>query len=464
MWKRTGIAGAIVTMVVGGGGFALGDVPIRTVAVKTDPAPQPLSIYKRFKRPVASDTSDSAAAFFARISALVGGSTNGIFKDDPDAPGSVVVLKGDPGPDSLAFSKFGNPSMNAGGDVAFDAQLSGGLTGVFRGDPDVVALLGDTIPAVTGLLDGFEEVAITDAGDVNFIGTISGAAEVGGVKLDEGIFRCTGGDGNCSTGGTGTLEVLVLRNDDVPDRAGRKFCSFETLESSNFGVVFIAETHTDCSSGSGDLRGVFRLPFGGSAVTVALEGEASEPQPILGGTVYGFMSGHPDIASDGTVVFKSRIGGILIEFVLFRCIVGTCPAAPADALIEQGQVDPEGALFKFFGSPVISDAGDVAFPALARGNSGTVKAHYVYRAAGGTIERIVERGDPVPDRPGATFRTLFVKTRRIHVSAGGTLAFQAKIRSPIGSPPPRSPKGVFVADLSASPSGAFLEPTSSLLD
>jgi hypothetical protein len=428
-----------------GGGSALGDVGVEIVAVKGDPSPTGSSLYNRFTRPVASDAADSAA-FFARVRGLSGGGSTGIFKDDPDGPGSVVVLRGDPGPDSREFTKLGHPSMNSGGDVAFDAQLRGGLKGVFRSRSDVVALRGDPIPGVTGLLDSFEEVAITDDGDVNFIGTILDAVGVDGVKLDEGIFRCTVGEGDCSGAGTGTLELLVLRNDDVPDRAGRKFCAFERLEASNFGVVFLAETSTDCGSSSDARLGIFRLPFGGAAVTVALEGEASEPEP---GAVYGSLLGAPDIADDGTVVFRGRTVGALVVFALFRCVESTCPAAPAEALVEQGQLDPDGAVFRFFGPPVISDAGDIPFKAVGRGDSGSVRALYVYRAAG-TLEKIVEKGAPVPDTPGATFKSLLVRSARVHVSAGGTVAFQAKVRLPPGSHP-RSPRGVFIADLSASP-------------
>jgi hypothetical protein len=430
---------------------------IEVVALKDDVSPEVGFLYRKFQRPAVGDAVADPVSFFAR--AHGDGSIRGIFADAPASAGSTVVLMDDLGPESRLFKRFGNPTTNAGGDVAFDALLTGGSKGVFRSGPTVVAFLGDTVPGVTGQLDGFTLVHIIDGGDVVFHGTLSGPANVGGIDLDEGIFRCAGGDGNCSTG-TGSIEAVVLKNDPVPDRAGREFCHFLDVAASTFGVAFVGETKVDCGDGAElTRRGVFRLPFGGGVVTVALEGEVSEPDPTpVSGTTYQLIVDRPDIAGDGAIVFKARTAGLLVNTNLYVCDIATCPAAPAEAAVLQGTTDPGGNPFTGFGPPAVSDAGDMAFKAGTRGPAG--RAHGIYvRHAGGVVELLALEGDAVPGLvPAASFKGF---RERIDVSPGGRLTFQAKVKP--DAPPQKSRAGLFLADVSGSPSAAFLEPATDLL-
>jgi len=334
--------------------------------------------------------------------------------------------------------------MNTTGSVAFEARLSGGTTGVFRDGPTTVALLGDTVPGVTGLLSGFSSAFITDASAVVFRGTISGAASVGGVDLDEGIFRCSGGDGDCSSG-TGSLETLVLRNDLVDDRPGRELCHLYEPAASDFGVAFYADTKEDCADG-GEFtrRGVFRLAYGGSIETIALEGEPCEPEPGTGGTTYGLIRNGPDIANDGSVVFKARTTGILSNSVLYLCDFATCPAAPAEAAVNQGQADPDGNVFKYFSTPAVSDAGDMAFKARGRGATGTVTGVYV-RRGDWTLETIALTEQLVPNLlPQSQFSKIRAKGSGIDMSSGGRVAFKAKVKRTL--PPRFNLEGIFLAE------------------
>jgi hypothetical protein len=435
-----------------------GAAQIDVVALKDGASPEAGFVYRKFQRPAVGDAVADPVGFFAK--ARGNGTIRGIFTDAPASAGGTVVLADDPGPESRLFKRFGNPTINADGDVAFDALLTGGSKGVFRSGPTVVTFLGDTVPSVTGQLDGFTRAHIIDGGDVVFHGTISGPANVGGIALDEGIFRCTGGDGNCSTG-TGSLEVVVLKNDPVADRAGREFCRFLEVAASTFGAAFVAETKEDCGDGAEvPRRGVFRLPFGGSVVTVALEGEVSEPDPTPGsGTTYQVIVDRPDIAGDGTIVFKARTTGLLVNTNLYVCDVATCPVAPAEAAVLQGTTDPGGNAFTGFGPPAVSDSGDVAFTAGARGPGGRVRGMYV-RRSGGALEILALEGDGVPGLvPLATFKGF---RERIDVSPGGRLAFEAQVKTDL--PPRKTRPGLFLADLSGSPSVAFLEPATGLLD
>ena len=459
MTKRVGVAGLVVAVALGAT-WAMAQVEVSTVALSKDYSPEEGFWYVRFNRPVVSDAAEQPVSFFARTRGVTS-SKKGIFKDGPgrDDLGSTVVLVGDPSPDSRLFKMLSDPTMNAAGHVAFSTGLAGGANGVFRGDQSVVALLGDSVPDVVGFLSWFSHVVITEDEGVIFRATISGAAEVGGVKVDQGIFRCSGGDGNCSSG-TGSLEALVLRNDPVPDRPDREICNINEAAASNFGVAFVAESKEDCADGDElTRRGVFRVPFAGSIVTIALEGEACEPYADPGGTTYGLIWALPDIANDGSVVFKARTTGISLSTVLYLCLSSTCPPDPAEAKVITGTVDQDGNVFSRFSLPAVSDAGDMAFKANARGDSGTVTGVYV-RRAGATSdyppETVVLQGDIVPDLvPATEFAQVLAKTSQLDMSPGGKIAFKAKVRRV--NPPEVGLEGIFLVDVSGSPSGASLD-------
>ena len=450
MTKRIGVAGLVVAVALGST-WATAQVEVSTVALEKDYSPEEGCWYRRFARPAVSDAEEQPVSFFAKTRGVTS-SKKGIFKDGPgrDDLGSTVVLVGDTSPDSRLFRVPSNPTMNASGGVAFSAGLTGGGKGVFRGDQSLVALLGDSVPGVTGLLAEFSHVVITDDQGVVFWATISGAAEVGGVNVGQGIFRCSGGDGNCSSG-TGSLEALVLRNDQVPDRQGRKLCNINEVAASNFGVAFVAETREDCADGD-DLtrKGVFRMPFAGSIVTLALEGEACEPYAEPGGTAYGLIWTLPDIANDGSVVFQARTTGILTNYALYLCLSSTCPSDPAEAKVITGTVDQDGNVLSRFRLPAVSDAGDIAFTANARGDSGRVTGVYVRRAEvtwEHPPETVVLQGDIVPDLiPATEFAGLLANTSQLDMSPGGKIAFKAKVRRV--NPPRVRLEGMFLVDVS----------------
>ena len=82
------------------------------------------------------------------------------------------------------------------------------------------------------------------------------------------------------------------------------------------------------------------------------------------------------------------------------------------------------------------------------------------RRSGGAMEILALEGDGVPGLlPPATFKGF---RERIDVSPGGRLAFEAQVKTDL--PPRKSRPGIFLADLSGSPSAAFLEPATGLLD
>src|SRR5213594_1152089 len=346
MNRRMGLAFALIL----GLGVSLAEsATLQKVAVDGDPASDAGSFYRRkFRQPAVSDAAGAHIVASARIFI----NRTCLVKFDPGpGPDSIVVCRKDISPEGHEFSKFGDPSIDIAGDAAWAAGLTAGRSGVFRGDATVVALTGDPSPAGPGFLKKFSSALITDAGDVVFEATISGGAVVGGVTVDDGYFRCGGGDGNCSAGGTGTIEAPLL--------------------------------------------GVCRKPFGGAVVTVALQGDPANPVLPPGGTTYGVLLGAPAVENDGIVVFRGVTTGLFVNDVLYLCDPASCPTVPAEAAVKQGDADGNGSFFERFSSPALSDAADIAFQANVNDGLRT-SGIYIRRAAGGTIETVARINDVAP--------------------------------------------------------------------
>ncbi|HJQ83612.1 MAG TPA: hypothetical protein VKA21_06030 [Candidatus Binatia bacterium] len=443
---------ALLAVTTFGPAVALAAPTIKTVALQNEQSPETSFFYKKFEKPAVSDAAGQRVAVFARLAGK-----KCIFSLDPDSNAdSTVACRRDPTPDGHVFTKLGqklgDESINTSSTTAFAARLSSGRGGVFRSGPAFVANIGDPVPAPgTGLLKAFSYARISDAGDVVFEATISGGAVVLGTEVNAGLFRCTGGNGNCSaaTGGTGTLSTLVLVNDAVPDRPGRKFCKLFALDGSTYGIAFRAETQLDCASTiEVPLDGIFRRTVAGTLVTVALEGEASNPFPSPGGTTYLRLDGPPTIANTGMVAFQGTTTGNLTNNVLYVCDPATCPLAPADDAITQGNFDDDGNVFRTFSGPAVSDVGDIAFSGKAEGALGALDGLWVRRRLTSDTETIALPGDPVPgSNPAAVFYQLFAPS----MSGGGKVAFGGRIARAVA---PRKLRGVFIFE---SPSGAFLD-------
>lgn len=443
---------------------------LRVVAESLRRTPEgPAVLYKRFVGlPAVSDAVGNQVAFVARVQgSLV--SPLGVYAEDDDPTdtggGSTIAKKDQTSPTGANFTKFNEPSINASGRVTFPALLRAEGRGVFLdGITSVVLKLDDApTPAGTAFFDTFPASRITDGGDVVFRTSLGNAPVVLGVDVDQGIYRCSGGvSPNCSSqeGGSSTLTPLVLRGDLV---GGRAICEIGEYAASSYGIAFRAATQVDCTDAlETPVDGVFRRAFGGGFETLALVGNASEPDPM--NTTYGGVSRPPAVTNDGTVAFWSFITG-LNAAGLFVCDPAICPAPTMPVLVAQeGIADasdqpPDNDLIRF-SAPGISDAGDVAFHASLVGASGRLKGMFVYRQATGLIETIAMKNGVAPKvaagDPDALFRRFVAPPR---MSAGGRMAFHATVRRVSGTQ--RLRRGVYAF---GSPSAAFLDTANALLD
>jgi hypothetical protein len=111
----------------------------------------------------------------------------GLFRGD-GRNAAAIALEGNPAPQGGNYTtRFSKPVvMNDPGQVAFNVGLTGGASrgGIFRGDgvtTSTVALEGTAAPGTTGTFSSFGDMKIGANGTVAFIGTL--AVGVGGVDV-----------------------------------------------------------------------------------------------------------------------------------------------------------------------------------------------------------------------------------------------------------------------------------------
>ena len=109
------------------------------------------------------------------------------FHDGRDA--FAIARSGDPAPNGGSYSSFFGPlTLNDRGQTAFEARLTGGTTGVFRGNSNTVtplALSGTAAAGTTGTFDTFGDLKIGKDGSVVFIATLT--IGVGGVDASNNV-------------------------------------------------------------------------------------------------------------------------------------------------------------------------------------------------------------------------------------------------------------------------------------
>jgi len=407
---------------------------IQEVVVRGDAAPAGLGSYLGLARPIATDAVDRVV-FEGKV-APPGSRARGVFVGDPLAVSdTTVALQRDFVASGAQIRRFTKVAGNSSGVIFYQADVSGQEEGIYSNfsggpTPDNVALRLDPAPApATGTLDRLSNPVAGSHPGVVFYATIGGAPVLPGqVTPDEAIIECTGGDLNCSNG-SGTYSVLVLKGDSIPDRPGRRVCDLVAeTGASSWGIVFRAETDdANCVTGAGVLdpaQGVFRLQAGGMIETIALEGEQAEPIPAS--ATYDVFRSKAVIEDDGIVAFVAGTDGVPSETVVYRCNPSVCPAAPAEAFVQEADTDGVNTFFSRFEALGINNTADVVFFGRAR-NAATnkaVRAIWVKRNSG-AFEKVAEKGDTTPS--GDMFRRLFLPS----MSPGGTIVWRSRIR-PIG--------------------------------
>jgi hypothetical protein len=260
------------------------------------------------------DLSINASGDVAFSASLTGGSASaGIFVDSGGTD-TAVALQGDsaPGTGGGTYTFLSSASINASGDVMFSSPLTGGSAsaGIFvdsGGTDAAVALDGDTAPGTGGgIYAGFFDPSINASGDVAFIGSVTSGTAFSGVFVDSG----------------GTDTAVSLDGDSAPGTGGGTYSSFVGASINVFGDV----AFRGFPMGGTVFDGIF-VDSGGTDTAVALGGGTA---PGTGGGTYAGFS-NPSINASREVAFTGFATGGTVSQGIFKAVpfVASVPALGA---------------------------------------------------------------------------------------------------------------------------------------
>ena len=335
---------------------------------------------------------------------VTGGSVGfGLFVDSGGVD-TVVALAGDsaPGTGGGTFSYFDAASINASGDVAWQSLVTGGTAteGVFvdsGGTITSVALSGDTAPETGGgTYASFNSVSINASGDVAFTAAVTGGTAAYGVFVDSG----------------GTDTALAVSGDTAPGTGGGTYSVLSDCAMNDSGnVMFDAQV-----TGGTGTDGVF-LDSGGTDTAV---GVAGDPAPGTGGGTYcsvACFNGGRSISASGGVAFSASVTGGTVTHGVFVDSGGTHSAV---ALPGEAAPGPLGGTYIIVGIPKISASGDVAFPAIVTGSA----IAGIFVASGATDLGAAFIADTAPGTGGGTYSSF---TLLWSIDSSGGVLFTADV-------------------------------------
>ncbi|MBW2286310.1 MAG: hypothetical protein JRG90_00660 [Deltaproteobacteria bacterium] len=323
--------------------------------------------------------------------------TSPAFGSDPYTV-EKVALEGEtaPGAGGATYAPIDSftVDMNAGGDIAFGATLSGPPPnwGVFvysGGVGSARGLTGDAAPApLTGSYLAFGYPHIDDTGDVSL-----------------GVLVSSGANALLLAGESGD-SVLVSDSDTAPGSGGTLAFSAGSLSFHARGTGGAGVFQSPVTGGSNP-SGVFV----GTSSGVALEGN---PSPA-GGTYSSFS--YPGGNSSGKVAFPATLSGATAAGGLF-----TDSGGGPVALALEGDLEPGGETFLDFLLPQVNASGAVFFigtwAPLENGQGG------LYVDDFGGLHSMLRTDEPMPETGGATIASM---TGLPHFSDGGRITFSATL-------------------------------------
>ena len=317
---------------------------------------------------------DGQVAFYA-----TGGPTGGtIFSG---APGSLqaVAFFNTNAPAGGKYGGLGSPALNSSGQVAFQSGLFAGTStsGIFTGtvgSVQTVALQGTAAPA-GGNFSTLNKPTLNDAGQMAFLGTMTGGSSTNGVF----------------TGTAGSLQAVALQGAAAP--AGGNYNTLFDPVQNQSGVLAFQSSLTGGSASGGIFTGT-----PGQVQAVAVAGTAAPS-----GGNFGNMASNggykPTINNSGKVAFYSPLTGGSSTGGLFA---GTPGSVQTVALV--GSAAPSGGKYLIFSySPVINDAGQVAFEAPLTGGSANAG---IFVGTPGSLQTLALQNDAAPG--GGTYSSLGV--------------------------------------------------------
>lgn len=303
-----------------------------------------------------------------------------------------VVLVGQvaPGTGEARFASLGAPALNAAGDLAFHAGLTGGnaSSGIFKvsgGVLEPVVLQGDALPDFSGRR--FQQLGgpgINAAGDLVFLASFT---PVG----DYGLFGSF----------DGTLRKIFDSQASVPGAPGQAFTYYRNAQINDRGDIAF---YADLSSGGAARSGIFMVSRG-VLRNIVMNVEGSSP----------FAT---DVALNnrGDLVFPSNNGLMLYS------------EGQLTTLAFAGQSIPDSAFVVRADKPRIDDERNVVFlnSSIACGRGCFTVPNAIVRVREGSLEKIAMLGEALSGLEGAVIGSLSDTEPQINRSA---IMFEGQVRS-----------------------------------
>ena len=325
----------------------------------------------------------------------------------------TVALSGTAAPGGGTFGAFTNPVLNASGEVAFAASVTGGtstsgiFTAVPAATPQAIALQGTAAPA-GGNYGTLYSSATSTSTNLNSSGQLAFQAPLTGGTSTSGVFTGTS---------AATLQAVALQATAAP--AGGNYNAFlangtnaaSSVLINGSGQLAIQSTLT----GGTAAAGIFTGTSAATLQTVALVGGAAPTPP--GGT-YATTVTVPTLNANGQVAFVSIVNGL-------QGIFAGKPGA-TQTVMYQGTVAP-GAGGELYGTPTTTysynNAGQVGFVSSLTGGTLGQPTTGVFVGAPGSVQNVAlgasTGGSLAPGGTGGSFTTLSSVT----VNGLGQVAF-----------------------------------------
>ena len=289
-----------------------------------------------------------------------------------EASSAVVAVSGQATPSGDGvYSTFELPLLNASGQIAFNAGLTGtsagnDAAGIFQGNSSaslsVIVRTGDSAPDGNGVYDSLFQIVQNESGQIAFMAsyeaTIAGSSDAAGINLFDG--SSTQQIARSGQLGASGQEMVDLVNGPALNNSGQvAFYNYQDWKVLSLGttstLLDLARDGTEISNRNAQLFDIFE---------------------------YG-----PSINDSGVVAFQSFSTPDLLGIYV----------ADGTSVVEIALSDVYGTTldFKWVNDPMINNQGAVAFKA-----DGSDFTNGVYLSKAGAIEFVAGAGQPAPDGNG----------------------------------------------------------------
>jgi hypothetical protein len=240
-----------------------------------------------------------------------------------------IAVAGQQVPSGGVFTDFANPTINAGGAVAFVGRMGGG-EGIFTAsEGSITAAVMSGQPAPTGgmfqfFLDG--SPALNDRGEIAFVAATTD-------RDTFGVYVMVGG----------RPAPVVTTDDEAP--VGGLFTEFGSLMFTNAGTVgFVGRTAHNA------IREALYVTGRATLVPLARQGESASGEVL---TTFADSA----INQDETVVFQLGTPDPIPRAIFLARRTGL------SVVVRAGDRSPTGQAFTAFSTPALNGRGEMAFVA-----------------------------------------------------------------------------------------------------